>query len=144
MCPDTVKHDDSPSGSDGPREGHPGRPAGFGGRSILVASLLGFRCPRTQRPLVHGASGEERTVTDVPGQKCHPCSRLHKGGPVAYPGNSFSTTFHCSPEFSTHRRPRDRCATGVRDLPYLRCRDAIRRHHQKFTQTTHIGLIAEP
>jgi hypothetical protein len=80
MCPDTVRHDDSPSGSDGPRGGHPGRPAGFGGRSILVASLLGFRSPRTQRPLVHGAFGEERTVTYVPGQKCHLCSRLYRLG----------------------------------------------------------------
>ena len=87
MCPDTVRHDDSPSGSDGPREGHPRRLAGFGGRSILVASLLGFRSPRTQRPLVHGDSGEERTVTHVPGQKCHPCSRLHSDdGLELFPG----------------------------------------------------------
>ena len=68
MCPDTVRHDDLQYGSDGPRGGHPGCPAGFGGRSILVASLLGFRVHRTQRPLVHGDSGEERTVTHMPGR----------------------------------------------------------------------------
>jgi hypothetical protein len=67
MCPDTARHDELQPWSGRPAGDHPGRPAGFGVRSILVASLLGFRSPRTPRPLVRRHS-EGR-------QDCHPCAR---------------------------------------------------------------------
>ncbi|MFN9976932.1 MAG: transposase, partial [Phycisphaerae bacterium] len=77
MCPDTVRHDDPPLAATGRAAATPGTPLGSGAAPYLSLRSSDSAAPRTQRPLVQGASREEQTFTDVPGQKCHPCFRLH-------------------------------------------------------------------
>ncbi len=78
MCPDTVRHDELRWSTGGGEAGHPGAPRGSG--EPATSSLRSSDCsfPRTTRSPFCAVDLAVQSVTHVPGQKCHPCSRLHR------------------------------------------------------------------